>query len=134
MMRRVDQLTINQMPIQYGKLVETLSLIPLIFENKASAIENVENLNKWFIDTGVQNLSERYRSHVPAEIALLDPPIKITNQKYPALGALSPEDAQRLIVMENSIISEAKIEIKAEITRCIREPVNALLTSMKNDL
>jgi len=134
MMCRVDQLTIDQIPIQYGKLVETLSLIPLIFENKASAVENVENLNKWFLDTGVPNLSDRYRSHVPAEIELLDPNITITNQECPALGLLSPEDTQRQIDMENSIISEANIEIKAEIRRCIREPVTALLTSMKNDL
>ena len=133
-MKRVDNLSINNIPIEYGKLLETLSLIPLIFENKAGAIENVENLNKWFIDTCVSNLSKRYRSRVPAEIALLDPPITIDGQTHPAFNILSPEDTQRLIEMENSLMSDAEVEIKKEIERCIREPVNALLTSMKNDL
>lgn len=74
-MKRGDEFS-KDVDIEYGKLLEILSLIPLVFSNKEQSISNVETLNREFINTKVQNLLNKYRPHIVEErISQLNPPI-----------------------------------------------------------
>ena len=126
-MNRCDEYS-KDVDIQYGRLLETLSLISFIFDNTGPLIHNVENLNRSFIRDTIRDLESRYRLRVSIKVALLSPPIPSLG--IPIGSLLSPPDTERYLILENGIIKEITDDIRSEIGRHIREPVEKLLNFM----
>jgi len=121
----------KEVDIEYGKLLEILSLIPLIFNNKSQLIDNVESLNREFIKKTIENIKDRYcPSIVEERIHQLNPPIIIKNGYNP----LNAAETQQQLDLKNSVMDEIIEEIEAKIKKQIQDPVDALLTAMKSDI
>lgn len=133
-MKRVDEYS-TYVDEEYGKLVEIISFIPLIFSNKSKLIDDVEMMNQKFIDDEVKNILKKYRPKIIEErINQLDPPIKIPQGVIPSLHILDPSQTQQQIDMENALMADIEKEIKAKIKTNIQDPVDALLASMIKDI
>lgn len=121
----------KEVDIEYGKLLEILSLIPLIFNNKSQLIDNVESLNREFIKKTIENIKDRYcPSIVEERIHQLNPSIIIKNGYNP----LNAAETQQQLDLKNSVMDEIIEEIEAKIKKQIQDPVDALLTAMKSDI
>lgn len=133
-MKRTDEYS-KEVDIEYGKLLEILSLIPLIFNNKSQLIDNVESLNREFIKKTIKNIKDKYCPiKVEERICQLNPPIIIKNGFSPPDNPLTAVETQQQMDLENLIMADIIEEIEAKIKNQIQDPVDELLAAMKNNI
>lgn len=127
-MRRIDKYSTN-VDIQYGKLREILSSILFLFNHlNPELVNEVETSNRKLINKIVPKLLEKYKKKATDKIALIEPQITPIGKKLNAI------EQQKILDIENSLMSGVDKEVKKLVQKTIIDPVKELLKAMKSDI